>query len=34
MKTAEEVALGFELIRERVEKRAPQARFTGCWSRK
>jgi len=29
MKTAEEVALGFELIRERVEKRAPQARFTG-----
>ncbi len=29
LKTAEEVALGFELIRERVEKRAPQARFTG-----
>jgi acetyltransferase len=29
MKTADEVALGFELIRERVEKRAPQARFAG-----
>jgi acetyltransferase len=29
LKTGEEVALGFELIRERVEKRAPQARFTG-----
>jgi acetyltransferase len=29
MKTADEVALGFELIRERVEKRAPQASFTG-----
>jgi acetyltransferase len=29
LKTAEEVALGFELIRERVEKRAPQAHFTG-----
>jgi len=29
LKTADEVALGFELIRERVEKRAPKARFTG-----
>jgi len=29
LKTAEEVALGFELIRERVEKRAAQARFSG-----
>jgi acetyltransferase len=29
LKSADEVALGFELIRERVEKRAPQARFTG-----
>jgi acetyltransferase len=29
LRTADEVALGFELIRERVEKRAPQARFTG-----
>jgi len=29
LKTAEEVALGFELIRERVQKRAPQARFSG-----
>ena len=29
LKTGDEVALGFELIRERVEKRAPQARFTG-----
>jgi acetyltransferase len=29
LKTTDEVGLGFELIRERVEKRAPQARFTG-----
>jgi acetyltransferase len=29
LKTGDEVALGFELIRERVEKRAPQARFIG-----
>jgi acetyltransferase len=29
LKTVDEVALGFDLIRERVEKRAPQARFTG-----
>jgi acetyltransferase len=29
LKTADEVALGFELIRERVEKRAPKARFCG-----
>jgi len=29
LKTGDEVALGFELIRERVEKRAPQARFVG-----
>jgi acetyltransferase len=29
LKTGDEVALGFELIRERVEKRASQARFTG-----
>jgi len=29
LKTADEVALGFELIRERVEKRAPQAQFKG-----
>jgi len=29
LKTGDEVALGFELIRERVEKRAPHARFTG-----
>lgn len=29
LKTADEVALGFELIRERVEKRAPKARFLG-----
>jgi acetyltransferase len=29
LKTADEVALGFELIRERVAKRAPQAKFSG-----
>ncbi|HEY4039369.1 MAG TPA: bifunctional acetate--CoA ligase family protein/GNAT family N-acetyltransferase, partial [Burkholderiaceae bacterium] len=29
LKTGDEVALGFELIRERVAQRAPQARFTG-----
>jgi acetyltransferase len=29
LKTADEVALGFELIRERVAQRAPQARFIG-----
>ncbi len=29
LKTGDEVALGFELIRERVEKRAPQAHFCG-----
>ncbi|HEX4585111.1 MAG TPA: bifunctional acetate--CoA ligase family protein/GNAT family N-acetyltransferase [Burkholderiaceae bacterium] len=29
LKTADEVGLGFELIRERVEKRAPHAHFTG-----
>jgi acetyltransferase len=34
LKTADEVALGFELIRERVEKRAPQARFTGVMVQK
>jgi acetyltransferase len=29
LKSPEEVALGFELIRERVEKRAPDAKFLG-----
>jgi acetyltransferase len=29
LKTGDEVALGFELIRERVHQLAPQARFTG-----
>jgi acetyltransferase len=29
LKSPDEVALGFELIRERVDKRAPQAKFTG-----
>ncbi len=29
LKSADEVALGFELIRERVEKRAPGAKFIG-----